>query len=275
MELRNPAPFEYPPFNKQIFEEFYYDYYTSNQIETEREYLSIFWTAYYLRKDYGKGDLSDLQAYLDQLDRNKKYFTLIQYDDGILNDISGLDLYVFSLAQDKKYDFILPTTCLPRPNINKNRTRDIFCSFFGRYKGEIEHPLREELINTLAGKDYNLGNYIDYQTYCNYLERSKFFLCVNGRSPTTFKICECFQTGTIPVFIYDKKWIPFGSDPDFKFDKACVMIPETQMDKIDEILKSFTEKDIKEMLECGEYIYKNYYEYNNLAKKVTEIAKKI
>ena len=181
MELRNPAPFEYPPFNKQIFEEFYYDYYTSNQIETEREYLSIFWTAYYLRKDYGKGDLSDLQAYLDQLDRNKKYFTLIQYDDGILNDISGLDLYVFSLAQDKKYDFILPTTCLPRPNINKNRTRDIFCSFFGRYKGEIEHPLREELINTLAGKDYNLGNYIDYQTYCMSFSFVFQYVCIITR----------------------------------------------------------------------------------------------
>jgi hypothetical protein len=228
-----------------------------------------------LRKNYGKDDISDLQQYLDSLDRGKKYFTLVQYDDGILNDVSDLDLYVFSLAQDKKYDFILPTTCLPRPNINKNLERDIFCSFFGRYKGEWNHPIMENLLSILPKERYNSGRYIDYPTYCNYMERSKFFICANGRSPTTFKICECFQSGTIPVFLYDKKWIPFESDPDFEFEKACVMISENEIHKIDEILKSFSEDQIKEMIECGEKIYNNYYEYNNLAKKVTEILKQI
>ena len=275
MELRLPTPFEYPPHNKQIFEEFYYDYHTLNQIETDREYLPIFWTSFYLRKNYGRDDISDLQGYLNSLDSTKKYFTLIQYDDGILNDVSHLDLYVFSLAQDKNCDFLLPTTCLPRPDINKNRVRDIFCSYFGRYKGEIDHPLRSELLSNLSGKGYNLGQYIDYSSYCDFLERSKFFLCVNGRSPTTFKICECFQTGTVPVFIYDKKWIPFESDSNFEFEKACVMISENEIHKVDEILKSFSEDQIKEMASHGGKIYREYYDYNRLAKKVTEIAKKI
>jgi len=275
MELRNACPFEYPPFNSQIFEEFFYDYYTKENPKSDREYLPIFWTSFYLRRNYGRDDLSDLQQYLDSLDRNKRYFTLIQYDDGILNDVSNLDLYVFSLAQDKKYDFILPTTCLPRPNIDKNKERDIFCSFFGRYKGEWDHPIQEKILSILPKERYNCGRYIDYSTYCNYMERSKFFICANGKSPTTFKICECFQSGTIPVFIYDKKWIPFEFDPDFEFEKACVMISEKEIDRVDEILKSFTEDQIKEMVEIGERIYNNYYNYNNLAKKVTEIIKQI
>lgn len=266
MELRLPTPFEYPPHNKQIFEEFFYDYYIKENPKSDREYLPIFWTSFYLRRNYGRDDISDLQQYLDSLDRNKKYFTLIQYDDGILNSISDLDLYVFSLAQDKKYDFILPTTCLPRPNIDKNKERDIFCSFFGRYKGEWHHPIQEKLLSILPKERYNSGKYIDYPTYCNYLERSKFFICANGRSPTTFKICECFQSGSIPVFIYDKKWIPF--EEEIEFERACIMIHESKIEDIDDILLSIDDNKMASMLDYGNYIYQNYYDYESLYKKI-------
>ena len=266
MDLRPDCPFEYPPFNNKIFEEFFYDYYTKENPKTDREYLPIFWTSFYLRRNYGREDISDLQQYLNHLDKNKKYFTLVQYDDGILNDVSHLDPYIFSLAQDKKYDFILPTTCLPRPNINKNRERDIFCSFFGRYKGELNHPIQDELISILPKEKYNVGKYADYSTYCDYLERSKFFICANGRSPTTFKICECFQSGTIPVFIYDKKWIPFEDEIDF--ERACVLISENNIDKIDSILSNISKQKISEMREYGEFIYNNYYKYESLSEKI-------
>jgi hypothetical protein len=274
MGFLDPTPFEYPKFNTQIFEEFFYHYYTEkqNEINSNRCYLPIFWTSFYLRKNYGRDDLSELQNYIDSLDKSKKYFTLIQYDDGILNDVSGLDLYVFTLAQDKKYDFILPTTCMPRPNINKNRERNIFCSFFGRYKGEWSHPIQEKILETLPKNKYNTGKYIDYEAYCDQLERSRFLLCANGRSPTTFKICECLQSGTIPVFIYDKKWIPFEEEIDF--EKCCVMIDENDVEKIDDILSGINKDKIDEMVKYGEYIYENYYEYNSLANKVIGIIKK-
>jgi hypothetical protein len=139
----------------------------------------------------------------------------------------------------------------------------------------LNHPIQDKLISILPKEKYNVGKYADYSTYCDYLERSKFFICANGRSPTTFKICECFQSGAIPVFIYDKKWIPFESDPEFEFEKACVMISENELYKIDEILKSFSEEQIRNTVEAGEKIYNEYYNYNSLAKKVTEIAKKI
>jgi len=274
MGFLEPTPFEYPRFNSQIFEEFFYHYYTKikNSIEVNREYLPVFWTSFYLRKNYGRDDLSDLQNYIDSLDKSKKYFTLIQYDDGILNDVSGLDLYVFTLAQDKKYDFILPTTCMPRPNINKKRDRDIFCSFFGRYKGEWSHPIQEKILEILPKNKYNTGKYIDYETYCDYLERSIFLLCANGRSPTTFKICECLQSGTVPVFIYDREWIPF--DNEIEFEKFCVMINENEVGNIDNILSGINKDRIDEMIKYGEYVYGNYYEYNSLANKVVDIIKK-
>lgn len=266
MDIRPKINIEYPKYNHKIFEEFFYEYYTSNNIKTNKEYLPIFWTSFYVNRNFGNGDLSDLQNYLNQLDRSKKYFTLVQYDDGILNDVSHLDLYVFSLAQNKIYDFILPTTCLPRPNINKNRERDIFCSCFGRYKGVYDHPLHQKLLNSLPKEKYNVGRNIDTYSYYDFLERSKFFICANGRSPTTFKICECFQSGTIPVFIYDEKWIPFNDE--MGFEKACVMISEDNIDDIDLILSDISDEKIIEMVRHGGYIYNNYYEYESLSKKI-------
>jgi hypothetical protein len=273
MELRPKQPFEYPKYNHTSFEEYFYDYYVSNNISTKLEYLPIFWTSFYLKRDWGNGDMSDLQEYLNSLDKNKKYFTLLQFDDGFKNDVSNIDLYVFSLAQDKRYDFILPTTCLPRPNINKNRHRDIFCSFFGRYKGEWNHPIQDRILSILPKDKYNTGKYVDYETYCDYLERSKFLICDNGRSPTTFKICECFQNGCIPVFIYDKKWIPFEND--IYFEKACVMISEDNIENIDTILTSITNDEIQKMLDYGNYLYENYYEYESLSKKIIKIVNKL
>lgn len=269
MDIRPKINIEYPKYNHKIFEEFFYEYYTSNNIKTNKEYLPIFWTSFYVNRNFGNGDLSDLQNYLNQLDRSKKYFTLVQYDDGILNDIKDLNLYVFSLAQDKIYDFILPTTCLPRPNINKDRKRDIFCSCFGRYKGVYDHPTQQRLIDVLPKNKYLIGRNIDSSSYYDNLERSIFFICANGRSPTTFKICECLQTGTIPVFVYDKKWIPFEKEIDF--EKACVMIHESNIDQIDHILTNISEDRIQEMKNYGDYIYKNYYEYSSLSKKIINI----
>lgn len=261
--FKERMPFEYPNHNHTIFEEYFYDRYVSdlNSIESDRIYLPIFWTSLYVRRNWGKGNFSDLQIFLDSLDRSKKYFTLVQYDEGILNDVSNLDLFVFSLAQNKIYDVILPTTCLPRPNINKDRERDIFCSSFGRYKGLENHPLHDKLISMNSNK-YHIGKKIDINRYYDYLERSLFFICVNGYSPTTFKICECLQHGTIPVFLYDVKWIPLEDEIDF--ERFCVMISEKDIDKIDSILSSISEEKRKDMIEYGEYVYKNYYEYKSL-----------
>ncbi len=270
--FRPQMPFDYPMHNTQIFEEFFYERFVSNSVDLKFTYLPIFWTSLYVRRDYGKGDISDIQNYLNSLDRSKKYFTLIQYDEGILNDISFLDICIFSLAQGKKFDYILPTPCLPRPNINKNRDRDIFCSSFGRYKGVYNHPLHDKLICKLEKPKYLISKKIDQNAYYDFLERSLFFICANGYSPTTFKICECFQHGTIPVFLYDKKWIPFENDIDF--ERACVMISENNIDDIDSILSNISSEKIQDMREYGNYIYENYYKYQSLYDKVIEILKK-
>ena len=81
---------EYPPYNRTIFEEFFMYYYDMKIIDSIYTYLPIMWTNLYISRNYSNGDMSDLQRYLNSLDRNKKYFTIIQYDDGILENIEDL-----------------------------------------------------------------------------------------------------------------------------------------------------------------------------------------
>jgi hypothetical protein len=64
----------YPHENWMIFEEW-----VSKQlpIQSEREYLPIQWTAYFVNNGYGNDVLAlhRLQQFIDQLPKNKKYWT--------------------------------------------------------------------------------------------------------------------------------------------------------------------------------------------------------
>ena len=61
-----------PPYNDMIFEEYFYRH--NKDIKTIRNYLPIMWTNFYISRKYGQKDMSDLQLFLDSLDKNRKYF---------------------------------------------------------------------------------------------------------------------------------------------------------------------------------------------------------
>jgi len=67
----------YPPHNDIICEEYFMNYFMNNNIESEYIYLPILWTSFYIGRNYGNANMDDLQSYLNSLDRNKKYFTII------------------------------------------------------------------------------------------------------------------------------------------------------------------------------------------------------
>lgn len=53
------------------------------------------------------------------------------------------------------------------------------------------------------------------------------------------------QLGSIPVFVYDDKWTPFEDDIDW--NEFSVLIHSNDIDKIDDILSSYTDERIKQM----------------------------
>lgn len=261
---------EYPPNNKQTFEEYFYDQYIIDNTITDRIYIPIFWTNYYISKNYGQAELSELQEVLDNLDRNKKYFTIIQYDDNILNDLKDLDIIIFAQGgygnfKDKSYAISLNCEGDYHTNtIDKN----IFASFVGRQT----HPIRSMIFNQFKDKEnYFISNPIDYSSYRDIMNRSLFSLCPRGYGLTSFRICESLQFGSIPVYIYDNEFIPFKNE--FEFNKIGILIKQNDIQYIDEILIS-NKNNIKTFNENGKNIYNKYFNYSGTKNSILEILKK-
>lgn len=247
-------PFPYPEDNMTIFEEWFSENFGPQDIRT-RIYLPIFWTGYYVRADYGKSKLlvDHLQGYLNILDKSKKYYTIVQYDDGILNDLSGLDIRVYSMS-GKPMDYPLPLICQPHMFRFPGLRRDLRCSFVGR----VTHPVRQELINTFRSREgfYFTEKHHSLEEYCRVMARSVFALCPRGYGPTSFRICEALQYGAIPIYISDEVF--FGHH--IRFPGGSLAITH-ELEHDIEVAMGIMETDIDRFQVATVDCYQHYYTY--------------
>lgn len=264
---------EYPPNNKVIFEEYFYNWFTTNKPNTKITYLPIFWTNYYISKDYAQQDISEINKFLDTLDKNKKYFTIIQWDDGIVNPFNYNNIYVFGQGGGGGRNgftghYPIPLNCQPNPNI-KIQNKDIFASFIGVIYGR-NNLIREKLHKKFSHENgYVFQNSITYDTFSDIMSRSIFSLCPRGYGATSFRICEALQHKSIPVYISDKPWIPFKNK--VNFNDYGVVIDLKEIDNLDIILRSISKEEINRKIKFGEEIYKEYYSYEGCANKIINI----
>lgn len=219
-------PFRYPKDNEIDFERWYYENFTEAK---GRVYLPIMWTAYYCKNRYGKDPkaLAGLQEFLHGLDKSVKYYTIVQYDDGILNDVSMLDLKVFSMS-GKPMDVALPLLCQPHAPLRAEH-RDVICNFVGR----VTHPIRQELVRYSSTPNWFIHTkHMPLAQFCDVLNRSIFTLCPRGYGPTSFRIMEAMQYGSIPVYISDEHIIPWGID----FTRYGILVKPDQVCQLPHIL---------------------------------------
>ncbi len=233
------------------------------EIDGDRMYLPITWTGFYKTADYGKNlqVLGLLQKYLDSLDRSKKYFSITQWDDGILNKVDHLDLKVFSMSGNPM-DYVLPLTCRPHILGTPVQQRNIFASFVGR----ITHPMRIKMINYLpTGSRYHVStNNHSLRDYCDILAKSVFSLCPRGYGPTSFKLAESIQMGSIPVVISDNLLEPHGVN----INTYGVKIEAKDVRRIDEILLAITPDSIRVKQAMLKDIYDTYFSFEGCKKLI-------
>jgi len=262
-EFRQHIKVDYPPNNDLIFEEWFYDKVNPTHermlnafkfvIEKDREYLPIFWTSYYVNHNYGndRRRLKELQDYLDNLDKSKKYFTIVQYDDGILNDLSNLDIKVFGMGGGK-YDYPLPLIGKPHP-YSFTTSKDIFCNFMGA----LTHRIRKEILPVAKRAGYFCSTSpMPIQEYCFYLSKSVFTLAPRGYGVTSFRLAEAIQYGSIPVYISDSPMIPHNKGFDYG-----VLIEPKDVPNIDRILKAITPEEIARKQAMLPDIYNELFTY--------------
>lgn len=212
---RNFTPIQamqYPADNAVPFERWYMENFVDAN-QRERIYLPIQWTALYCNNNFGKCHKTKLhiQSFLDSLDREKKYYTIVQYDDGILNSLANLDIKVFAMS-GPRIDYPLPLLCMPH-QYKFDVEKDIFASFVGR----VTHPIRAEMIKQLQGNEnyYISTKPHNMREYCEVLARSKYALCPRGYGQTSFRIQEAIQYGAVPVYISDQHIFPYNNPAPF------------------------------------------------------------
>jgi len=257
----------YPPYHEDLYlEDTFYKLFKDNNILSDRFYIPVFWTTCYC-----DNKIEGLQDALNKLNPNYKYFTVAQHDDAIRETLPP-DTLCFN-AGGNGGGIPIPLVCSPIKDENKpkNIERDIFCSFVG----SITHQIRVELYNiyhnnpkfyfstkqhTQAVSQVELNNFIDITS------RSVFSLCPRGYGRSSFRLYEVMQLGTIPVFIYDEKWIPFEDEIDW--DDFSVLLHINDLERLDEILSSFTEDKIK-LMQYNVYKYwENNFTMENIFKKI-------
>lgn len=256
MNFLIPTNHENPPDNKFIFEEYFGQRYINEQPHTDREYIPVYWTNYYVSKNYCNDDMSDLQIYLNQLSTKKKYFTICQWDDGIRHNVDHLDLLTF--GSGGYGDIAYPLNCLPHDYLPTS-DRDILASFMGAIHGR--HLVREKMYEKMSNQqDVLISQSLGKNQFLNLLSRSVFALCPRGYGKTSFRICEALQLGVIPVYIYDDPWIPFQDRLDFESYGVLCHIDE--IDNLYEKLKKYESKEINDLIKRGQEVYKQYYHYD-------------
>ncbi len=240
----------YPPNNHKTFEEWFYERFNE---KVEREYIDVFWTSYFVNNGYPKTaqEVPHLQHLINQLDRSKKYFTIVQYDLGCLVDFGDLDILIFNMSQNNGYP--LPLIGMPHP-YKFTQKKDLFANFIGNRT----HPVRDYAENLHLFSGYYVSyNHHTPEQFCSVINRSLFTLCFRGFGANSFRICEALQYGSIPVYISDE----FIEPHNIPFEQYGVKIHSDEAYRIPRILESLSPLDIIEKQEAGKEVYEKYYTY--------------
>jgi len=211
-QFQVPQSHKYPEDNKYEFEWWLKDNIRPSELlGKQRSYLPVTWTAYWCNNGYGKHDHHKraLQTFINSLPRDRKYFTVCQYDDGPMVDFKDLDIKVFGMSGGR-IDYPIPLLCWPHKYEFPNVKKDIFCSFVG----SDTHQIRRELVKEFKGKKNCIVEIkkLPLKDYCEIMARSVFSLCPRGYGKSSFRIQEAIQLESIPVYISDEFIIPYHDE---------------------------------------------------------------
>lgn len=257
----------YPPYHTGLYlEDYFIDYWKSNNFFTERQFIPISWTSY-----YNNGlDRNVLQNFLNSLSRSGKYFVVSQHDDAP-SELLPPDTLIFSAGGNVVGNNVIPIPliCSRLKNVNINQTKDIFCSFVG----SATHDIRSKLYNMYKDKYYfSQGGWTSkisdnkLEHFKNIASRSKFSLCPRGYGASSFRLYEVMQLNSIPVYVSDIHYLPWADELDW--NEFCVLINSNQIENLENILQSIDQDKYNNMIARMNYVYENYFTLESICKQI-------
>jgi len=268
----------YPPYHQgKYLEDYFFDFYIKNKEQFDvkgRTLIPVSWTTLYV-----ENTPINIQEYLDQLDPNGAYFTVVQHDEGVRQRLPANTL-VFE-AGGLGNGIPIPLVCSSLPNVQINDYRPTFCSFVG----SLTHPLRKSLYNIYSELGYDFPTYKfsiqqwtqdvsvnKLEEFIDITNRSIFAFAPRGYGATSFRLYEIMQLGAIPIYVSDKHWLPWQDE--LNWSEFCVIIKPDQLYDVNSILINIA-NDGDKLSQMRNKIKEIYDAYFSLEGVCTQILKRL
>ena len=263
----------------------------NTEIESDYIYIPILWTSYHVNNGYG-ANAHVLQEYIDAIVEqfpNEKFFTTVQYAGGTLTSIpnskifacSGTNYCLFNgsgnytrgekIKHETSEYVPIPLKCDDHEGTGFNTKYKV--GFIGRL---FTHPCRFDIFNKLK----DLPGYAIYDSdktpnngkvFKDVTRNSIFTLAPRGYGPTSFRLLEAMQMGSIPIYVGDNHWLPFADEINWK--DICLIVDEKDVDDIPGIVDHLI--DSGKHLQMRKNILKIYHKYFSWDGIIENIEKRI
>jgi hypothetical protein len=275
----------YPPFKKGVYlEEYFFQKAQHIGLNLKRKYIPVKWTNFQI-EGWFQSRKREMQELLDEWVRNNPsengYFTLVQYDDGPLLNLPANTLIYGACSGNIPIPLIYQDVNNTLANIPKKSfaEKSVLCSFVGNITGNnVEPNVREIMKHTLEKNPnflfYNSGGWTpsvnaDLQKkFVNITINSKFVLAPRGYGRGSFRFFECFQLGSIPVYLWnDVEWLPFKNLIDY--NKLCISMHISQINKLEATLISITQEEYNNMFTYYETV-KHLFDLEGMSNQIIQ-----
>jgi hypothetical protein len=264
----------YPPFKQGL----YLEEYVYNKLihtPTKRTYIPVKWTNFQI-EGWFQSKKQEMQRLLDewvaQHPSEHGYFTVVQYDDGPLLQLPPNTKVYGACSGDVPIPLIYEDTrnTLERMPRKSFQEKNIFCSFVGNRTSNV----REEMFKALnypflmidSGGWSPVVNQTLQEVFLETTLDSKFALAPRGYGRSSFRFFECFQLGTIPVYLWnDVNWLPFQKQIDYT--KLCVVLHVSEIHRLEQILLNIGEAEYNRMLRYYEEI-KHLFQLEGMTNQI-------
>tara|TARA_E500000331_G_scaffold344871_1_gene381688 strand:+ start:922 stop:1809 length:888 start_codon:yes stop_codon:yes gene_type:complete len=274
----------YPPQNKELhtIEYLFYKYLVNNNTyESKLSYLPVQWESIIDNQNF---DTKSLNSLLDDIGKKeKKIFTISRLTGGPKVNINNCIMFttggIFNTPKKNNLSYVP----LPLLASRYEDTPEVEKEYLASYIGRNTHPIRVDLnkkfkrdskfyVKNLDSMDSDF-DLINQQKYIETISKSYFSLCPRGFGPTSFRLYESIELGSVPVYISDDFLLPFSDIIDW--EKICIFSNYKDIKnlktKMVDILES---KKYSEMIEYGRYCNKKYFNNDFIVQYILDFVSK-
>jgi hypothetical protein len=242
----------YPPFKCGLYlEEYFLRKITAEKPNIKRKYIPVLWTNFQIQPWFN-AKRRYMQRKLDEwIAANPSepgYFAVIQHDDGAMLKLPKNTITFGGSQGTYPLPLIYEDTRATLESIPRKTwvEKSTLCSFIGNITADPVMPnVRQEIFNQLSGNpNFRLINSCGWKPdvskplqdiFISETVNSRFALAPRGYGRSSFRFFECFQLGTIPVYIWnDINWLPFQHIIDYT--RLCIVIHIDQLSELESIL---------------------------------------